>query len=438
MKINVFGLGYVGIVSAACMVKNGNEVTGVDIDETKVRIINNGKSPIVEPGLQELIENAYHSKKLRATVNDINDIEDSDISIVCVGTPSNENGSLKLDYIFKIAEQIGNYLYKINDYHIVNFRSTVLPGTIEEKVIPIIERRSNKKAGLNFGVCMNPEFLREGSSIYDFFHPPFTVIGQLDERSGSVVAKLYDGIKAPLIRTEIKVAEMLKYTCNSFHALKVAFANEIGNICKSLNIDSHEVMNIFCKDTKLNLSPYYLKPGFAFGGSCLPKDLRAILYKAKEMDLKTPILSSILPSNAHQIETAFHLVKKTGKNKVGVLGLSFKPGTDDLRESPIVELVEKLIGKGYKISIYDKEVSMAKIFGSNKKYIEHAIPHISSLMKDSPLKVIENSEVIVLGNKTKEAEEIISRINGNKVVVDLVKVISNSKEMGRHYEGICW
>ena len=285
---------------------------------------------------------------------------------------------------------------------------------------------------------MNPEFLREGTSINDYYNPPFTVIGELDKQSGEMIEKLYGNVDAPVYRTTINAAEMIKYACNTFHALKISFANEIGNICKKMEIDSHEVMHIFCKDTKLNISPYYFKPGFAFGGSCLPKDLRAILYKGKEIDLETPILSSVLKSNDHQIEVAYELIAKAGKKKVGLLGLSFKADTDDLRESPMVELAEKLIGKGYELSIYDKEVSLAKIFGSNKKYIEQAIPHVSSLMKESVDEVIDNSEVIILAKSSKEFENIFTRIDKNKVIVDLVRIVGNVEERGGNYEGICW
>ncbi len=438
MKINIFGMGYVGCLTAACLAKDKHDIVGIDTDQLKVRMINEGKSPIVEPGLQEVISKAVSSHNLSAMINNLNNLRPAEISFVCVGTPSNENGGLNLDHVIKIAEQIGEYLRKLQSYHVVNIRSTVLPGTVEETIIPTIEKKSGKKAGLDFGVCMNPEFMREGTSIHDHYNPPFTIIGEIDRKSGDIISKIYKDINAPLIRTSIKAAEMVKYTCNVFHALKVTFANEIGNICKRLNIDSHEVMDIFCKDEKLNISPYYLKPGFAFGGSCLPKDLRAILYKAQELHLESPVLSTILNSNKNQIEQAYKLVEKTGRKKVGILGLSFKPNTDDLRESPIVELVEKLIGKGYLISIYDGEVSMAKIYGSNKRYIEGVIPHVSSLMKQSIQEVIDNSQVIVVCNKSKEFEEVITEIENDKIVVDLVRIVSNVAERNGNYEGICW
>ena len=435
MRINIFGLGYVGCISAACLANDGHDVTGIDIDPLKVKMINNAKSPIIEPGLEEALKKARNSKKLKASTNSISP---ADISIVCVGTPSNDNGSLRLDYINRVAEQIGDYLKKEKLYQVVNIRSTVLPGTIEEKLIPIIENRSKKMAGIDFGVCMNPEFMREGTSISDYYNPPFTVIGEIDKKSGKTVAELYKSINAPIFRTTIKVAEMVKYTCNTFHALKITFANEIGNVCKYLDIDSHEVMNIFCQDTKLNISSYYMKPGFAFGGSCLPKDLRAFLYKAKEIDTECPVMGSILRSNSNQIERAYKLISRTGKQNIGIFGISFKAGTDDLRESPMVELAEKLIGKGYNVSIYDKEVSLAKIYGANKTYIEKMIPHISSIMKPSVQDVYDESEVIVICKNSQEIRKVCMQSNNKKMIVDLVRIFSNKKEIKMPYEGISW
>ena len=435
MRINIFGLGYVGCITAACLANEGHDVTGIDIDPLKVKMINNAKSPIIEPGLEEALKKARNSKKLKASTNSISP---ADISIVCVGTPSNDNGSLRLDYINRVAEQIGDYLKKEKLYQVVNIRSTVLPGTIEEKIIPIIESRSKKMAGIDFGVCMNPEFMREGTSISDYYNPPFTVIGEIDRKSGKTVAELYKSINAPIFRTTIKVAEMVKYTCNTFHALKITFANEIGNVCKDLNIDSHKVMNIFCQDTKLNISSYYMKPGFAFGGSCLPKDLRALLYKAKEIDTECPVMGSILRSNSNQIERAYKLISRTGKQNIGIFGISFKAGTDDLRESPMVELAEKLIGKGYNVSIYDKEVSLAKIYGANKTYIEKMIPHISSIMKPSVQDVYDESEVIVICKNSQEIRKVCMQSNNKKMIVDLVRIFSNKKEIKMPYEGISW
>jgi GDP-mannose 6-dehydrogenase len=435
MKINIYGLGYVGCVTAACLANRGHNVTGVDTDPIKVNIINKGKSPIVEKGLDEAIRSAVESRRLKMTLNGAGPAE---VSIVCVGTPSKENGSLDLTYIERVCEQIGGYLRQTDAYHVVNMRSTILPGTVEKVVIPILEKASRKKVGVHFGVCMNPEFMREGTSIHDFLHPPVTVIGEYDRKSGRRVSRLYKDLDAPLITTTIKTAEMIKYSCNTFHALKVVFANEIGNICKKLKIDSHKVMEIFCEDKKLNISSYYLKPGFAFGGSCLPKDLRAILYKSKEVDLELPLLSSILHSNKQQVDIAFQMILKHKIKSIGVLGLSFKPGTDDLRESPMVDLVERLIGKGYNILIYDKEVSLAKIFGSNKRYIERVIPHISSLMKSTADEVVEASELVVIGNKTREIAEICKSIPKKTVIIDLVKALKTGNKLGKRYDGICW
>ena len=397
MKLSIFGLGYVGCVSAACFADRGHEVIGVDVNSLKVGIINGGKSPIVEPGIAELIAEAVKQNKLRATTDADSAVAGSDVSLVCIGTPGNHNGSLDLSYIKRACQQIGEALAQKSRYHIVAMRSTMLPGTIEQTVIPTLEIFSGKRAGRDFGVAVNPEFLREGSSIYDFTHPPFTLIGADDEETSLPLQRLYAGTDAAMITVGIKEAEMVKYACNSFHALKVAFANEIGNVSKALGVDSHVVMDVFCKDTKLNLSPYYLKPGFAFGGSCLPKDIRAITYKAKELDVEVPLLNSILLSNRQQIERAIDTVLRTGYKNIGVLGLSFKPGTDDLRESPMVTLIETLIGKGLKLTIYDRDVELARLFGANKQYIEREIPHISSLMNSDLNSVIEGSEVVIIG-----------------------------------------
>jgi GDP-mannose 6-dehydrogenase len=435
MKITVFGLGYVGSVVSACMAQDGHDVTGIDLDISKVNAINNSESPIVEPQLKEAIWSAVGVGRLRAQTcaQDI-----GDVSFVSVGTPSNENGSFGVSQILRVAEQIGVLLAKAAHFHVVNIRSTVLPGTVEGKIIPLLEACSGKKLGEGFGVCVNPEFMRETTAVYDYYHPPLTVIGSTDERSGALVASLYDRIDAPVERCSIRTAEMMKYACNAFHALKITFANEIGNFCKALGVDSHEVMSIFCKDTKLNLSPYYLNPGFAFGGSCLPKDLRALLYESKMRDVEIPMLTSLLHSNRLQVERAVDQVRKTGKNKIGVLGLSFKAGTDDLRESPIVSMIESLIGKGYSISIFDEEVSLARIHGANKRYIEHSIPHISSLLKDRIEEVVDQSEVLVVAKKGKSFEQSVAGLNHGSVLIDLVRIFSNPSRQPANYEGICW
>jgi GDP-mannose 6-dehydrogenase len=435
MKVNIFGLGYVGCVTAACLANDGHDVYGMDVDMLKVEMVNAGKSPIREPGLEEKIKAATAAGRLVASRNHI---RRADVSLICVGTPSSEHGSQDLEFLKSVANQLGEYLAGIDYYHVVNVRSTVMPGTVEDVLIPILESRSGRRCGVDFGVCMNPEFLREGTSVADFYDPPFTVIGQLDTRSGDAVAKLYHAISAKVFRPSIKTAEMLKYVSNSFHALKVTFANEVGIICKELGADSREIMALFAADKKLNISAAYLKPGFAFGGSCLPKDLRALVHKAKELDLETPLLSAILPSNKIHVERAFELIRRTEKRNVGIIGLSFKDGTDDLRESPMVDLIEKLLGKGYTVSVFDEEVSYSRLHGSNKRYIEKVIPHISQLLSDSVEETIGGSQVIVLGSKTGKYGQLISGMDSSVHVIDLVNTVSGQQKPSARYSGICW
>lgn len=437
LRISIFGLGYVGCVSAACFAKAGHDVIGVDVNPTKVEIINSGKSPIVEQGMNELIAEVVKEGRLVATTDPERGVTESDLSLICVGTPSNPNGSLDLSHVKHVCNEIGLVLKKKETRHIVVIRSTVLPGTVHNTVVPALEEASGKKAGKDFGIGINPEFLREGSSLKDFYAPPFTLIGADDESTAAAVRGLYADVNAQVFVTALKTAEMIKYVCNCFHALKVTFANEIGNICKAAGVDSHEVMDIFCQDTKLNLSSYYLKPGFAFGGSCLPKDLRAINYKAKELDVEVPVLSSILPSNRLQIEKAIDLALRTGKKKVGVLGFSFKAGTDDLRESPMVTLIETLIGKGLQLAIYDRDVSLARLFGANKEYIEREIPHVAQLMRGSMEEVLAESEVLIVGNAADEFRGIESRLKDGQVVIDLVRILSTPIN-NDSYQGICW
>ena len=436
MKISVVGLGYVGAVCSACFANEGHEVIGMDIDKVKVDLINQGKAPIVEKDLEDYISRNVKARRLRATTDLKEAIDNSDITIISVGTPSKPNGDIDLKYIKEAAKAIGEKLKEKDAFHIVSMRSTVLPGTGKNVVIPIIEEISGKKAGVDFGYVSNPEFLREGSAIWDFYNPPKTVVGATDEKSYKTFRELYSFLNAPYFEVEIEVAEMIKYADNSWHATKVTFANEIGMICKKLGIDSHKVMDVFCADTKLNISPYYLKPGFAFGGSCLPKDVRAITYKAKSLDENTPLLNSLMPSNEYQIKRVYNeFIKPLKSRKIAVLGLSFKPNTDDLRESPILELTELLIGKGYKVSIYDPNVMKAKEEGANKALLENELWHINERLSDNLDKVIEESDIILIGNGSKEFKDIPQKYT-NKYIIDLMRV--TNKPSNKNYIGIAW
>ena len=439
MRIAIFGLGYVGAVTGACLAELGHEVIGVDSNDTKVSLINEGRSPIIEKDIEGLIKKVVNQKKFQATTDWADVVQKAGAVLVCVGTPSNPNGSINLMFVERVSEQIGQALARRKDYITIGIRSTVLPGTVEGVVCPIIEKNSQKKLGIDFGVSMIPEFLREGSSIEDFYNPPKTVIGEYDKASGDPFEKMFKPIGGPMVRTKIKVAEMVKYADNSFHALKVTFANEVGNVCKELGIDGHKVMEIFCMDDKLNLSPYYLKPGFAFGGSCLPKDVRAITYKSKMLDVDTPVLSAILPSNKRQIQKVVTKLMQYKGLKLGFLGLSFKAGTDDLRESPHVELIETMLGKGFDVKIYDENVSLAGLVGANKEYITKEIPHISSLMCPTPEMLIESSDIIVIGNYTdKFKTAVLSHVRENQIVVDLVRIVKDGARVPGEYYGICW
>ncbi len=437
MNISIFGMGYVGAVSAGCLANEGHRVIGVEPVVVKVDLINQGQPPIIEKDIGDLIQKGVKEGRLRATEDALEAVLETDISFVCVGTPSQLNGNLDLKYIRRVCEKIGTALQNKQDWHVVVIRSTILPGTMRNVVIPTLEQFSGKIAGKQFGICNNPEFLREGTAVHDFYNPPKTVIGEIDSHSGDTLAAIYRKMDAPLIRTDIETAEMVKYVDNCWHALKICFANEIGNICKELGIDGHRVMDIFCQDTKLNISSSYLKPGFAFGGSCLPKDLRALNYKARSLDMNLPILGSILNSNAHQVERGLNMIIASGKKKIGILGFSFKAGTDDLRESPLVEIIERLLGKGYDIRIYDRNVNLAKLIGANKDYILNHIPHISRMMVNSIDEIIKHAETIVIGHSSPEFHDIMDRIKNEHVVVDFARVVGRPSERGK-YNGICW
>jgi GDP-mannose 6-dehydrogenase len=438
MKISIFGLGYVGSVSAASFAADGHEVVGVDVNDEKVRAINAGRSPIVEPGLAALLEQNVEAGRLRATTDAAEAVQASDVSLVCVGTPSRRNGSLDLAYLTRVCEQIGAALGDKAAYHVVVIRSTVLPGTTHGSLIPALEAASGKRYGDGFGVCVNPEFLREGTALRDFRQPPLTLIGHNHAVDAAPAAALYEQIPAPLFHASIRVAEMIKYASNTWHAVKIVFANEIGNLCKRMEIDSHEVMDIFCADGKLNLSPYYLRPGFAFGGSCLPKDIRALQYRGKEMDVELPLINALLASNRLQVQQAIDRVVETGKKRIGLLGFSFKAGTDDLREAPMVILAEALLGKGYTLGIYDRNVSLARLVGANKQYIEEQIPHLSRHLCDSIDQLLDRSDVLVVGNADPEFPDAIARCRPDQIVIDLVRLPLDFSTVRARYDGICW
>lgn len=437
MRICVLGMGYVGCVSAVCLAEQGHQIVGADVSQQKIALLADAKSPIVEPGIDELVAKHIGAGSFRVTHQVGDALQESDVSLVCVGTPGQINGSLDLKYVVSVCRDIGMALRSLRRFHTVVIRSTMLPGTVHETVIPTLESVSGKVCGTDFAVAINPEFLREGTALRDFAEPPFTLFGSDDPRALKALRMIYAGIDAPILETTVREAEMVKYACNCFHAVKVSFANEIGNICKAGGIDSHVVMDALCRDTKLNLSPYYLKPGFAFGGSCLPKDLRAINFKARQFDLETPLLSAVLVSNQIQVTAAFDRIARLGCNRVTMLGLSFKSGTDDLRESPMVTLAERLIGKGYDLCIYDREVETARLVGANKSYIDAEIPHVSRLMSRSLSMAIERSEVVVVTKKDAEYSAALLAHAGERHVIDLARIEALRIGLPR-YDGLCW
>ena len=435
VKISIFGMGYVGCVGAACCAKLGHHVIGVDVSAHKVELMNSGRPTIIEKDIDGLVKAAHDEGRLEATSDVAYAVENSEISFIAVGTPSSREGHLNLDYIFKVASQIGQALKNKDGFHIVAVRSTVLPGT-NEKIGKMIEEASGKKRNEGFTVVSNPEFLREGTAVHDYLNPPLTLVGADNELAMEKMRALYKDIPGEFVATDIKVAEMMKYVNNTYHALKIVFGNEVGNICKALDIDSHKVMEIFCKDKQLNISPYYFKPGFAYGGSCLPKDSKALRTLARDCYVDVPVINSIEESNEIQKKNAVSLIMEKGKRKIGILGLSFKAGTDDLRCSPIVDVVEVLLGKGFELRIYDKNVKLSEITGTNKDFIMAKIPHLQHFVYDDLDKVVRESDVLVVTNKESEFDELLQKYPG-KIIVDLVRGWKEVDYAG-NYEGISW
>lgn len=427
-----------GCVTAACLAKDGHHVTGVDVSAEKVATLNAGRAPFVEAGLDDLTSAGVRAGLLKGTTKAVEGVAASDLALVCVGTPSLPDGAQNLDYVRRVCQEIGEALRERSGYYCVVIRSTLMSGLLKETVIPVLEKASGKRVGRDIGLCQNPEFLREGTAIDDFYNPPFTVIGEFDAKSGDAVVPLYDALSAPLFRTTPDAAAMVKYACNAFHAVKVSFANEVGNLCKKLDVDSHVVMNIFCNDTRLNLSPYYLKPGFAFGGSCLPKDLRALMTAARLHSLQLPVMAGTLRTNELQVDLAAERVLRTGAGTVGLLGLTFKPGTDDLRESPQVELAARLLAAGRDLRIYDPNVKMQNIVGLNRAFIEQKIPRVSEMLCETPDRLIEECGVLVVGNKSPEFLTVLSRTRPEQTVVDLVRLIKDPAGTNGTYDGLCW
>jgi len=438
-SISIFGLGYVGSVTAACLAHKGYSVIGVDLSPAKVELLKSGRSPIVEPRMSELVTACHQDCRLQATTDSAAAVMNSEISFLCVGTPSLRSGKLDLGHISPVCEEIGRTLARKDSFHLVVLRSTVLPGTAVTIVIPTLEKASGKSMGKDFGVCVKPEFMREGTAVADFLDPAMTIIGAADSRHASLLRELYSWAPGRIFETSFTSAEMVKYVCNAWHALKVSFSNEVGALAKQLDVDAEAVMEIFAADTKLNISSSYLKPGFAFGGSCLPKDVRALNYRAKELDLKLPLFDAIIPSNQEHLERAVEMVLHSGKKKIAILGLSFKAATDDLRESPQVQLVKRLLGEGRQIHIWDDNVSLGRLIGSNRQYIEEVIPHIGSLLSNDLAQVVREAEVVVISTRGIKKEELQPHLRPDHIILDLVNLEKARRpaDKGR-YEGICW
>ena len=438
MRISVFGLGYVGTVSVACLARDGHQVIGVDIDPSKLAMLREGRSPIIEVGIRELVADVVASGRVDVTDDVAAAIHGSELSFVCVGTPARSNGSQDLRALERLGVELGRALATKRAAHVIVVRSTVLPGTVDATFRPLVEAHAGRRCGDGFDICFQPEFLREGSSIRDYDAPPFTVIGAESERAVQQLRQLFGKLPGPFVVCDIRTAEMLKYVCNAFHALKICFANEVGRISQALAIDAHAVMDLVCMDTQLNISTAYLRPGFAFGGSCLPKDLRALLHAAARRDVDVPLLSGVRESNETHLRHGIHTVLETGATSVGMLGLSFKAGTDDLRESPLLAMAEHFVGKGLKVRIYDPEVNVSRLVGANRRYIDQAIPHIGSLMCAEPGPVIEESDVLVVGLRTPAVvRELVARCREDQVIVDLVHLPDREQLRGQ-YRGICW
>ena len=437
MKISIFGLGYVGAVSAGCLTRDGHTVVGCDIDPAKLDLINQGKTPIIEEGMVDLMKGAAESGRLSATDDAKTAIDTTDVSFVCVGTPTAKGGGQNLTALKRLSEQLGPAIATKDDYHCVVIRSTVIPGTVDSVVKPIIEEHSGKKAGADFGLCFQPEFLREGSSIKDYDNPPFTVVGVSDDRPAALLREVFGNLPCEFVTTNVEAAEMLKFCCNVFHALKITFANEVGRIAQAMEVDGREVMRLLCMDEQLNISKAYLRPGFAFGGSCLPKDTRALTHFARNNDIEVPMLAGIMQSNQVHIEHAVQTVLESKKRNVGMIGLSFKSGTDDLRESPLVTLAERFLGKGLNLEIFDPEVSMARLLGANRRYIEETIPHIGQLLKPNVEEVIRRADVLIVGLSDKTLLDAVYEHNReDHVVLDLVSL--DAARIKGTVHGACW
>jgi GDP-mannose 6-dehydrogenase len=438
MNISIFGLGYVGAVSLACLARDGHSVIGVDIDPAKLELIRAGRTPVVEEGMVELMAQVAASGRVSVTTDVAQAVKDSDLSLICVGTPSAPNGSQDQSAVLKLSYELGRAMRAKAARHVFVFRSTLMPGTVEDVLRPILERESGKRDGRDFDVCFQPEFLREGTSIRDYDRPPFTVVGANTDAPLDRLRELFGHLPCEFLGTSIRAAETVKYCCNNFHALKITFANETARLCEALGVDAFQVMDLVCKDRQLNISPAYLKPGFAFGGSCLPKDLRATLYLAKTRDVELPMLTHVLPSNRVHIEHAIAKVLATGRRRVGMIGLSFKTGTDDLRESPLVAIAEQFIGKGLSLLVYDPEVHLSRLLGANRRFIEQHVPHIGSLMRADIESVIGESDILVVGLSDATIFDALARhVRKDQIVLDLVNIPGRERLRGR-VMGLCW